>query len=224
MRLYTLFLLVLVLAGCGDTPPSLGSPLRPSRPVDAAPLRISCTPEPPSLRCTASVFGTGNVTSQTKWWASEIYVFTTESSGVVFFAPGIVTAVRSTNIYVRGEYRNSGGGVLRAVAPHSYEMTPGGAPVPLAYVSGQVNVPGLGGATVEVIDGEGTGKRDLTRDNGFYMIEHMKLGVPFTLRASRDGYASESKTNSGIVDDVFGVPANNTVNFTLLTIARAGPE
>lgn len=172
------------------------------------------------MRCAATVFGIGNVTSQTRWRASETLAGTTETTAVVFFGAGLVTAVRPADIYIRGEYRNEGGGILAGVAPHSYRMTPGGAPVPLAYVSGQVNVPGLTGATVEIVDGEGTGKRDLTRDNGFYMIEHMKLGAPFAIRASRQGYMPEVKANSGIIDDVYGLPANNTVNFNLASAAQ----
>jgi hypothetical protein len=166
------------------------------------------------------VFGVGDVTLQTRWWASETFVFSTESTGVVFFASGIVTAVRPADVYIRGEYRNAGGGMLGGLAPHSYEMTPGATPVPLAYVSGQVNVPGLGGATVEITDGEGKGKQDLTRENGFYMIEHLRLGASFTIRASKDGYVPEVKMNSGIIDDVYGLPANNTINFTVM---RTGP-
>lgn len=209
----SILLLALALAGCGST--SQTSPFTPTRPTDVAPLRIACRVDPPSVRCAATVFGVGDVTAQTRWWASSTFVFPDESKDVIFFAAGTVTAVQRADVYIRGDYRNSGGGLLSGLAPHSYAMTPGEAPVPLAYVTGQVNVPGLGGATVEIIDGEGKGKKDVSRDNGFFMIEHVRLGAPFTIRASKDGYVPEVKTNSGIIDDVFGYPANNTMQFTL---------
>ncbi len=217
MRAALIPALVALAAGCSGA--SSAPPLKPSKPTDNAPLRVSCTPDQLSVRCTASVFGVGNVTSQTRWWATETLGATTDTSAVVFFGAGLATAVQPVSVYIRGEYRNEGGGTLAGLAPHSYQMTPAGTPVPLAYVSGQVNAPGLGGATVEIVEGEGAGKRDVTRDSGFFMIEHLKLGAPFTIRASKAGYVPELKTNSGIIDDVYGFPANNTVNFALATAA-----
>lgn len=209
--------LAALLVGC--TGESSAPPLRPSNPADNAPLRVSCTADELSVRCRATVFGVGDVTSRTRWWATESFAATAETSAVVFFGAGLATAVQPATVYIRGEYRNEGGGMLAGLAPHSYDMRPGGTPVALAYVSGQVNVPGLGGATVEIIEGEGSGKRDVTRDSGFFMIEHLKLRAPFTIRASKQGFVPEVKTNSGIIDDVYGFPSNNTVNFTLATAA-----
>jgi hypothetical protein len=214
--LRVLTVLLFCSAACSRNPASPSKPL--GRPADVAPLKISCAIDPLSVRCAASVFGVGDVTSQTRWWASEQFVFPTESTDVIFFGAGLVTALQPADVYIRGEYRTAGGGTLTALAPHSYHMVPGQTPVPLAYLTGQVNVPGLGGATVEIVDGEGAGKRDVTRDNGFFMIEHLRFGTPFTVRASKDGYAPEVKSNSGIIDDVYGFPSNNTINFTLAPV------
>jgi len=65
------------------------------------------------------------------------------------------------------------------------------------------------GVTVEIIDGEDAGKRVVSReDNGFYMIEFVRLNQPFAMRASKTGYFPLVKAHPGIVDDSLGYPSN----------------
>ena len=91
--------------------------------------------------------------------------------------------------------------------------------MPLAYVSGFVYSGGgvpLGEATVEIIDGEGTGRRAVTLvGNGSWTIEFLRLNAPFTARASKRGYSSEVKTHPGIVDNPLGYPFNSVLHFDL---------
>jgi len=56
----------------------------------------------------------------------------------------------------------------------------------------------IGGADVEIIQGEGQGKHAVTLGaNGSYMLEFLRLNEPFSMRASMKEYSSESKDNPG---------------------------
>lgn len=73
------------------------------------------------------------------------------------------------------------------------------------YLAGSVFKAGtfdpIGGAAVEIIEGEGQGKRALTLEaNGHYMSEFLRLNVPLTVRVSKVGYTAEVKTQTGFLD------------------------
>lgn len=204
---------VAALTACG------GSPVVPSSPKPEWPpsLVVKCTVAV-TLRCSASLYQEGDVTESATWSAAEAFspamdVPLPSSSAVVFPTPGVVQVLRPQNVYVRADYLSPRWGHVRSIASHAYGLHPGRPAVPLAYLAGGT---GPGGVTVEIIEGEDTGRKRVSRDdNGSYMIEFLRLGAPFTVRASRAGYVPEVKTHPGIVDDVLGYPSNSTVYFTL---------
>jgi hypothetical protein len=181
----------------------------------------------PTLTCSASLYGEGDVTAKATWSAADSFrlaldVPVTASSAVAFPSPGVPTALRAQNVYIRADYTSPRWGHVRSIAPHAYALDPGGLAVPLAYLSGDVftgGIPGngvVGGATVEIIDGEGTGKQAVTRDdNGSYLIEFLRLNLPFTARASKSGYSTDVRQHTGIVDDANGYPSNRTLAFSI---------
>ncbi|HKC12209.1 MAG TPA: hypothetical protein VKI41_09265, partial [Vicinamibacteria bacterium] len=64
--------------------------------------------------------------------------------------------------------------------------------------------------TVEIIDGAyNAGKRTMTLSGGFYNIDHLRMAVPFTARASKPGYQTLVKTHPGLTD------AYTTLHFPL---------
>ena len=146
----------------------------------------------------------------------------TASDAVVFRSPGVPTVVAARNVYIRADYTNTSGcGQARNIAPHAYAVMPGGAVVPLAYIAGAVyDGPGttssnqLSDATVEIVDGESAGKRATTISNGSFMIEFLQMGQPFTIRASKAGYSTDTQTSPGIVDDA-GYPSGISFTFHL---------
>lgn len=209
-----LALMVSGVTGCGDGPISPASHDRPAPPPT---LLVSCEAAP-GLHCSANLAGEGDVTSAASWSAADSFqlagdVPVTPSSAVEFPLPGIPRVLRSRNVYIRADYVSPRWGHMRDYAPHAYAAEPSGAAVPLAYLSGDTSPAGV---TVEIIDGEGAGRRGVSReDNGFYMIEFLRLNRPFTARASKPGYSSVTKAHPGIVDDALGYPSDNTLHFTL---------
>jgi len=171
----------------------------------------------PTLRCTASVYQEGDVTAQAAWSAADSFrlgmdVPVTASDAVDFPSPGVPRALRVANVYIRADYVSPRWGRMRSIAPHAYAVDPASGAIPLSYVSGTA---GQGGVTVEIIDGEGMGKRAVTIDNGSYMIEFQRMNAPFTARASKPGYMPDVKVHPGIVDDMYGYPMNSYLHFTL---------
>ncbi len=215
-------LVFLPLGAC--TSPSVPTAL--PKPQGPPALLVVCHTTP-TLTCSASLYGEGDVTAKATWSAADSFrlamdVPVTASSAVVFKSPGVPTVLRAQNVYIRADYNSPRYGHLRNIAPHAYALDPGGLAVPLAYVTGVVftgGIPGngvVGGATVEIIDGEGTGKQDVTLDaNGGYMIEFLRLDHPFTARASKPGYSSDVRQNTGIVDDANGYPSNTSLAFSI---------
>ncbi|HXB57527.1 MAG TPA: carboxypeptidase-like regulatory domain-containing protein [Vicinamibacteria bacterium] len=134
----------------------------------------------------------------------------------VFTSPGVVTPLRQGNIYVRAKFAGEYGS-----SPHSYAVDPSAPPVVLAPLSGQVyedngKYTAIPDVTVEIIDGAyNTGKRAMTLSNGFYNIDHLRMAVPFTARASRPGYQTQVLTHPGLTDDINGYPDNNSLHFYL---------
>jgi hypothetical protein len=109
---------------------------------------------------------------------------------------------------------------MRSIAAHAYALSPGAVAVPLAYISGDVYAGPtasyaavIDGATVEIVTGESAGKRAVTIANGSFMIEFLRLGQPFTIRASKPGYTSDSHDHPGVVDSEGGFPTNTGIQF-----------
>lgn len=215
---------LLAACGSGSTAPS-GFGKQPSPPS----LGVACAPGPP-LACTASFAGDGDVTALASWSAADSFALAmdlpvTPSDAVVFRAPGVPTATRAGNVYLRADYTSPhwAGYHSRNIAPHAYAMTPGGSAEPLAYLSGNVfaatpapGAPVVGGATVTIVSGEGAGRSTKTLDNGAYWFEFVHLGRPFTIRASKDGYVSDTRDHPGIVDDTLGYPSNSSIALVIL--------
>jgi len=212
----------LALFACDVSPSAPSGPVKPPSPPA---LEVACVTSP-AFRCTATVYGEGDVTAKAAWSAAESFRLgmdlpVTASPAVEFESPGVATALRPQNVYIRADYVSARWGAMRNIAPHAYAVDPGGAAVPLAYLSGTVfsgGIPGngvVGGVTVAIIDGERTGRQDVTRDNGFYMIEFLHLNTPFTAQASKPGYSSDVRTHPGIVDDALGYPSNTSLHFSL---------
>ena len=178
------------------------------------------------LRCTASLYGDGDVTALSQWSAAESFRVATSapfivSTAVDFPTPGVPRALSAADVYICADYVSPTWGRMHDIAPHAYRVAPSAPAVPLSHVSGSAYVGAiggttLGGVTVEIIDGEGAGRRGVTLDgNGFYMIEFLRLNSPFTARATRTGYASDVKTHPGIADDSLGYPVNRYLYFSL---------
>jgi hypothetical protein len=220
---------LLVLAGaaaayaCGSGSPA--SPTGSAKPEPPPSLQVACVDQP-SLRCTAFVFGDGDVTAVSRWSAADSFrlaldVPVTAATTVDFPTPGAPRTLSPGNVYIRADYASPKWGLMRSIAPHAYRVAPSAAAVPLAYITGQTFVSSiggipLGGVSVEIVDGEGAGRRALTLEaNGSYMIEFLRLNSPFTARASKPGYSSEVKSHPGIVDDSLGFPSNTALHFSL---------
>lgn len=209
-------------AGCGGSP---SSPSEWHKPPGPPPLTVRCAVAP-AFSCTANVYGEGDVTAAADWSAADTVRFAwdvpvTPSSAVDFPSPGTPRVHREENVYIRADYVSSKWGIMRGYSPYGYAVRPGAASVPLAYLSGFARTEGteLGGVTVEIIEGEGLGKRAVTRaDNSSYMIEFLRVNAPFTVRASKPGYSSDTKVHSGIVEAPYGYPENNTLHFRLIPV------
>ena len=217
-RLLSASFLSAAIYACGSAAPS-PSPTRPD--LFAPPVQIRCGVNP-ILACTATVFDEGDVTATAVWSAADSVSAVGDqpvraTDAVVFRLPGVPTVTAPHQFYVRADYDNSHGH-SSDIATHSYALTPDGMVTPLAYVSGTVRSPATGplaGATIEIVSGEGFGKTAITIDNGFYLIEFLRLGRSFSLRASKTGYTSQTRTIAGIIDDALGNPSNNSIDFDL---------
>jgi hypothetical protein len=150
-----------------------------------------------------------DVTAAVTWSASDSSFSDcpTSSSVAIVASPGVIRPVRRGSVSIH--VCNASG---HRVALHAYAVDPAGPAVPLApYVGGLVSEANgatpIVGAVVEIIDGGvDTGKTDTTRVNGTYFIEHIRMGMPFTVRASKPGYLSAESRHPGFVDNESGSP------------------
>jgi len=190
------------------------------------PLLVTCLTSP-TLGCVASFLDEAEVTGRSSWSAADSLELSsgpavTASDAVVFRTPGIPTALSARNVYIRADYTSPRYGHVHAIAGHAYAIAPGEAAVPLAYISGQVfeGVPGVGtpavpNAAVAIVAGEGAGRSETTGASGGYRIEFLRLGQPFTIRASKAGYSTDTREHPGVVDDPQGHPSNTSISFTI---------
>ena len=212
-----MFGVVVAASACSSDTPAQPSfnPRDPST-VLRAPL---CAPVQSAVRCTVTMWSRGSgdadVTTLATWSVSDKPFSASPATIATVSSPGVVTPIHAGDIYIRVDYV-----AMSTVAPHSYRMTPNATAVPLApYLTGFVSeingaMP-IGGVLIEILDGDSAGKIDETRVNGAYFINHMSMGVPFTARASKPGYAPSVQTHPGITDGSTGFPANNFLHFRL---------
>lgn len=210
----------LICVACGETPtqPSVRPP-SPRDPVSGL-RRAVCAVDGNNVRCTVTLWESGrgerDVTSTATWLVSSTPLSFTPTSIAVAMAPGVIVPrlVGEISIFVEQP-------PWRTVAQYAFAVGPDRQAVRLApYLSGLVRGPGasgspLGGAKVQILDGPDAGKSDTTRDNGFYFINHLRMGVPFTVRVSKPGFVTVEKAYPGIVDDNSGFQPIATLHIDL---------
>jgi len=140
----------------------------------------------------------------------------TASSVAVIAAGGRIVPVSRGNIaiHVRAP-------AAHVVAPHTNAVDPAAqvivlAPYLVGFVSEADGATPVADARVEIIDGGlDTGRSNQTRVNGYCFIEHVGMGVPFRLRASKPGYVPSVASHAAIVDGQNGYPQTITLRFRL---------
>lgn len=190
------WMVVALAAGaCGGTPTGPG----PSAPrTSYAPLDVRCWIEA-ELLCSVHRFGEGDLTARAEWFATDVIWGTVAFPGVTFPRPGVPVATRPVRLYIAARV-----GTEARASSFAYEMAPGARPIPLALLTGFVfegdtGFTGLEGVKVEILDGEGVaGFTATTNLTGSYSISYVRVGVPFTMRASRTGYEPSVVRHDGI--------------------------
>lgn len=209
--------------GCGQA----GTPIQPStKPQRQTVLRAPvCSPGATSaVNCTVSMWFAGqgdvDVTRDATWFVTDSnLVFDTPSSVAAVSAPGVFIPIRPGNISIQASYLGD-----RQAAPHTYAVDPNSPAVALApYLMGFVSeldgTTPIAGVRVEIAnDGADSGKSDITRVNGYYFINHVRMNTPLTVRASKAGFVSSVQTHPGITDNVYGYPGNNFLHFRLARV------
>lgn len=203
---------VLLTIACGSQPaePEAYVDVRGPATVLVAPR---CRPVGAEVQCSAEAWfrsqGRLDVTEGAAWIVSSDPFLPEPSDVAEVRRAGVIAPLKRGEIYIQLNYRG-----LRAWAPYSYRVEPGTAPVALApYLTGSAGTRD-GGVLLEILDGPDAGRQDVSRWNTFW-IRHVTLGVPFTVRASKAGYVTETQRHPGIVDSGTGFPANNYIHFSL---------
>jgi hypothetical protein len=146
------------------------------------------------------------------------------SSVAMVAAPGRIVPLRQGNIAIHVRSPTVLGQV---VAPHTYAVDPAARAIALApnlfgFVFEEDGFTVISNVRVEIVDGGiDTGKYDQTRVNGAYFIEHLRMGAPLTVRASKPGYVASTQTHPGIVDDSSGYPEPNSLHFRLARVSSS---
>lgn len=186
-----------------------GAPTTPTQPTgrgNAAPLEVVCSTDGP-VTCSARRFGEGDLTGVVQWLASSTNSVQEPEPSVSFSSPGVPVPNRWTQVYIAARL-----GSEVDASSFAYEMAPGARPILLApivgYVyEGETGLAGLSGVTVEIIDGEGNkGLSRTTNLNGFYQMFHVRVGLTFTMRASKPGYVPALASHPGIQIHPMGFP------------------
>jgi len=173
------------------------TPTRPTGKPQYIPLDVRCTADA-ALRCTVQRFGEGDLTARADWYASDVIWAATVDPRVSFPSPGVAVASERVLVYIAARV----GSETRA-SSFSYEMAPGVPPLPHAIFSGYVfdgesGFVGVSGVTIR-LDGDAIPTQTATTDvNGRYAFTHVRVGVPLTIRASRDGFAPQTARAEGI--------------------------
>ena len=205
--------LVVLAAACKDGPTTP----RPYHKPQFYPLEVSCVTVP-QLRCTAFRFNEGHITHRVSWSAADSFQLAmdrpvTPSATVDFPTAGVPRILAPGAVYIRADYTAADNGFMKAVAPFQYIVAPGEPAIPAAYITGNT---GVGGALVEILDGEGAGRTLTTReDNPFFIMDFFRLERPFTVRASKPGYEPDVQQHPGITVGPSNYPTRPTLRFTL---------
>jgi hypothetical protein len=146
------------------------------------------------------------------WDASSTPIFFNASTAVMVAAPGLFVPMAAGKIVIRAIYRypnGSLGGSHESV--FGFAVSPGTTAVKLmAYISGSVVEPdritGIAGARVEILDGPDAGRSTLSTSTAFYELDYVALGVPFTMRASKEGYAPVTLIHPAITESGIDSP------------------
>lgn len=200
-------------------PPYTGKPVQPILGYPA------CIPVQSEIHCTVSQLkadGWSDVTANATWIVSlepDVDVNTDIAS---IDRPGVITPRRPGKIYIRVRYD---GGVT--MAARSYAVAPGMAPVEFAPYLGAVVTEGsaqpsefrgagIPGVRMEILSpASEVGRETFTTEFGGYMFKHLPPDVPITVRASKAGYVSVIKTNTGITVSGLGGASNTGLLFEL---------
>lgn len=216
----------LTIAACGDAPtPTSPRPGTTKTPPGPVLLRPICAPVQTEVHCTvvwAETRSRTDVTQLANWSVSSAPLSQIDTDVATVARPGVIVPLRRGSISILAAY-----GGQSSLASHSYAVEPGLSAVPLApYLSGSIaeastnfTVP-VAGVLVEVLAPPSeVGKNDAGRLNGHYFINHVPMNVPITLRASKAGYPTTTKTHPGITDDSsLGVPLNSSLHFELAKV------
>ena len=191
----SVFAALLGVAACSDTPTSPQAPIGRG---SYAPLDVRCWMEA-ELLCNVHRFGDGDLTANAEWFATELPWGTVGDASVTFTRPGVPVASRPVKLYIAARV-----GTETRASSLSYEMAPGAVPIPLAALTGftyegDIGLTTLEGVRVEIAGGSGVATASaLSGGGGFYSIMHVRVGVPFTIRASKDGYGTVDVQHPGI--------------------------
>jgi hypothetical protein len=220
----SVFLVALLAHACGGTPTQPGYTDKPISPILFVPI---CAPVQFEIHCTVQYFDAHNrldVTELGVWSVSSEPDKQVDTDVATVSRPGVVVPRGKGNIYIRVTYA----GLQQSAGP-SYAIDPAGTAIPLApYLDGGVTEartdssiflgPGIPEALVEILDPPSeVGRTYLTDAVGFYRFKHLPLGVPITVRVSKTGYITSTKTNSGITiqPPPFGQALNTGLGFVL---------
>ena len=205
------------------------SPTQPSHdPRDPATQLVGpvCAVAGAEIHCTVqlSTQGSGatDATNTATWSVADSNLSDglTPSTVAVVATPGRIVPLRHGDIAIH--VRMPAGHV---VASNTYEVDPAAEAIPLVpYLSGEITeldsgAP-VGGVHVEITGGIDGGKSDETRSNGFYFIEHLRMGLELSVRASKVGYIPVDQTHAPIVDDVNGFPGPSVLHFKLKRVSH----
>lgn len=186
---------LLSAAACSEETPT--SPALPTS-RSYAPLDVRCWIEG-TLLCSVNRFGDGDLTDKAEWFATDLPWGTTADPSVTFSRPGVPVASRPVKVYIAARV-----GTETRASTLSYELAQGVAPIPLAALTGftyegDTGFTTIEGVRVEIVGGNGVAAASVVSGGGgFYMFTHVRVGVPFTMRASKDGYGSVDVQHPGI--------------------------
>lgn len=210
---------VISLASCSRLTPA--EPTRSAKPIRPVLGRPTCAPVQVEVHCTVrwlDGMGSPDVTALVNWSVSAKPLEQVDSDVATVVRPGVIAPLRRGVIDIRVTYSGQW-----STASHSYAVDPQTTPVRLVqYLTGSVAEAGgnfstpLENVLVEVLaPADEVGKTYFAR-GGSYFLYHLPMNVPITIRASKAGYITATKTHPGITDDLsLGVPFNAVLHFEL---------
>jgi hypothetical protein len=210
---------VLSLSSCSRLTPI--EPTGSGKPISPVLGRPTCAPVQFEVHCTVRWWdgmGSPDVTALANWSVSERPLEQVDSDVATVVRPGVIAPLKRGVIDIRVAYNGQS-----SSASHSYSVDPQTAPVRLAqYLTGSVAEAGgnfstsLENVLIEVLaPADEVGKTYLTRF-GHYYLYHLPMNAPITIRASKSGYITLTKTHPGVTDDArVDAPLNAVLHFEL---------